>query len=123
MALILVVEDEHFLRSAIAQLLALHGHEVLQARSGSEAVETCMKRRVDLVITDLVIPGIDGLRLIPTLREGHPGLPIIAISARFSGTTVKTVKLLAGVGTLEKPFTQDQLFATVDKILGKDEQR
>ena len=79
-----------------------------------------MKRRVDLVITDLAIPDIDGLHLIPTLMEDRPDLPIIAISATFTGALLNTVKLLGGVGTLEKPFTQDELLATVDKVLGKD---
>jgi CheY-like chemotaxis protein len=123
MALILVVEDERFVRSAIAQLLTLDGHEVLQARSGNEAVQLCMKRKVDLVITDLVIPDIDGIHLIPTLIKGCPNLPIVAISARFTATTLKTVKLLGAVGTLEKPFTQDQLLAVVEKALRKDERQ
>jgi DNA-binding NtrC family response regulator len=123
MALILVVEDEHFVRSAIAQLLTLDGHEVLQAGSGNEAVELCKKRRVDLVITDLVIPDIDGIHLIPSLMEGCPNLPIVAISARFTATVLKTVKLLGVVETLEKPFTQDQLLAVVEKALRKHERQ
>jgi two-component system, chemotaxis family, chemotaxis protein CheY len=119
MSLILVVEDEDQLRTLIERMLRPAGHEVVQAKSGKEAVWLCQERSFDLVITDLAMPDMDGIELIRALRVAYQDLPIIAMSGSFAGQFMKVPVALGAVGTLEKPFKQRDLLAMVDKILGK----
>ena len=119
MAVILVVDDESFLRTVAKTVLTPNGHLVLEAASGQEALSICEKTAVDLVISDLWMPEMDGFELISSLRESHNELPILAISGVFSGEFLRSVRLLAPAETLEKPFTGEQLLAMVNKLLGE----
>src|SRR5438093_1794030 len=117
MALILIVDDEGFVRAIVEEILTSKGHTVLQAISGKEAVKMCEGRAFDLVITDLSMPLMDGFDLISTLRRLHSDLPILAISGIYTGDLLKAVKLLGAKAILQKPFEPDELLAAVDKIL------
>jgi CheY-like chemotaxis protein len=118
MSSILVVEDDDHLRKAIGAILELGGYHVSFAASGKEAVRLCQERAMDLVITDLGIPEMDGLELIRSLRQTHSNLPVIATSGA-SNNLLKEATELGAVGTLEKPFTDSELLAMIDNILGK----
>jgi CheY-like chemotaxis protein len=119
MSLILVVEDADYLQSLIAEILQARDHDVVSVGSGKEALPLCHETTpFDLVITDLVMPEIDGLELIRSLQKSHPNLPILAISGAFNGF-LKVATALGAAGALEKPFTPDDLLTMVDRILGK----
>jgi len=118
MASILVVEDGTLFRNIIKEILELEGHHVSGAASGEEAARLCQEFVLDLVITDLVMPGMDGLELIRSLRHFDQNLPVLAISGA-SEDLLKEATALGATGTLGKPFTTDELLAMVDKILGK----
>ena len=122
MALILIVDDESFVRAIVEEILTSGGHTVLQAISGAEAVKMCEERSFDLVITDLSMPLMDGFDLISALRRLQSDLAILAISGIYTGDLLKAVKLLGAKAILEKPFEPDELLATVDKILGKQQE-
>jgi two-component system cell cycle response regulator CpdR len=77
---ILLVEDEGIPRYAFAKLLRFHSHEVMEARDGVEALTLLDKYAFDLIITDLVMPRLDGFALIAQVRETSPNLPIVLIS-------------------------------------------
>jgi len=120
MAVILVVDDESFVRGIVDEILASKGHTVQQATSGTEAIKMCQERAFDLVITDLSMPLMDGFDLISALRRLQNDLAILAISGVYTGDLLKAVKLLGAKAILEKPFELDELVAVVDKILGKN---
>jgi|RhiMetdeSRZDD1v2_1073273.scaffolds.fasta_scaffold74367_3 DNA-binding response OmpR family regulator len=123
MALILVVEDENYVQIFIREALEDAGHEVALARSGKEASLLCRERDFDLIITDILMPEMDGLELIRSLHRSHSQLPpILAISGAYEGA-LKIAERFGAAGILKKPFGPDELFATVDKILRKEEQR
>lgn len=115
MSLILIVEDERNLRIAIDTILKDAGHDVAQTESAKEAFRLCQAQPFDLVITDLAMPDMDGLELIRCLRQSHPDLPVLAISGAFDGRFLKVATLLGAVAALDKPFTQDELLAMVNK--------
>ena len=118
MSSILVVEDEEHFRDIIKQVLELEGHHVSLAGSGEEAVKLCQGLTFDLVITDLVMPGMNGLDLTSFLRRFHPNLPVLV----FSGASEALLEEAAARGavlTLRKPFTAEELLAMVDRILKK----
>jgi CheY-like chemotaxis protein len=118
MSLILVVEDDDYLRNILGEILGLEGYDVSLAGSAVEAVRFCQQGALDLVITDLVMPQMNGQELIRSLRQSHPNLPIVAISGASTKFLDEATELGA-VGTLKKPFTESELLAMVDKILGK----
>jgi CheY-like chemotaxis protein len=119
MSLILLVEDEDYLRGVIEEMLKQGGHDVVVTASGKEAVAVCQQRTVDLVITDLAMPGMDGIELIRCLRRSHSRLPVLAMSGTFTGQFFKMAKLMGAVGTIAKPFKQADLLAIIDKSLAR----
>ena len=72
----------------------------------------------DLVITDLVMPDIEGLELIQTLVQSYPGLKIIATSGAFKGEFLKMAQAFGVKATLPKPFTPNQLLTLVGQVAG-----
>jgi CheY-like chemotaxis protein len=116
---ILVVDDEEIARASLAFALraGLSGCIVLPAGSGWEALEVLASETVDLVITDLRMPEMDGLELILFLRRNFPGLPAIVVSGRTNATE-EAIK----VGSLDcftKPFNMDALCRRVGELLAE----
>jgi DNA-binding NtrC family response regulator len=120
MATILLVEDQVGIRSALGRVLQRVGHAVIEARDGGEALRVLQSQKVDLVITDINMPGMDGIELILALTERWSGLPVIAISG---GGLIPKESLLADamtlgvVTTLEKPVDVATFQAAVREVL------
>ena len=111
-AKILVADDEQNLRRVLVALLRRDGHEVVQAATGLEAIERLAD--VDVVITDLRMPGADGMEVLRTASRTHPHVPVIMITAYGSvGQAVEAIKAGA-FDYIEKPFEQDSIRAIVD---------
>ena len=121
-ARVLVVDDEENILSTTKDTLEEAGYDVLTASGGREALQLLNGdgNPIDAVITDLVMPEVDGLELIERLRQQHPDLPIIAASGMADGRTDKAVELGANV-FLPKPFTAEKLQATLQKVLASRE--
>jgi two-component system cell cycle response regulator CpdR len=115
MASILVVEDAKYLQKLISETLKLRGHEVVFAESGKGAYRLCQEDPFDLIITDIVMPDMDGIELIRSLRASRSQAPILAVSGAFEGT-LKIALALGAAATLKKPFGPADLLAAVDKI-------
>jgi len=113
---ILVVEDDERFRNLIGEILHLESYDVSLAGSGKEAVRFCQERPPDLVITDLLMPEMDGFELIRSLRQSHPNLPLLVISGA-SDSLLKEATELGAVGSLQKPFREEELLALVARIL------
>ncbi len=116
---ILIAEDEAILQRNIAFILSSHGYIVHTARSGLEALDAIKKRKVDLVITDLVMPGKDGMELIGYLSEFRPDIPIIIITAYPSlDTAIEAVRKKA-FDYVTKPFKMQDLLKMIERALSK----
>ncbi len=114
----LVVDDEEFVLESAQQTLASAGYEVQTALDAAAALRVVEKEAeaIDLVITDLRMPGTSGLELIRTLRDRHPDLPIVAASGVADGRTDEALD--AGAQTfLAKPFTAEKLEAALQEAL------
>ncbi len=118
---ILVVEDDAQLRRYLAEVLEDAGYQVLLADCGSSALDVMAQARVDVVLTDLVMPGQDGVSLIAALRKQQPGLRIIAMSGRSRTDLVMDsldmVRVLGADATLQKPFSPEDLEMTLAGVL------
>ena len=120
MARILVMEDEDALRAIMVEVLVEEGHEIIESATGMIASNTDVIDSVDLVITDVIMPDVEGMEVIRKITKHRPGLPIIAISG--GGRTVTTDYLaitlhLGACETLRKPFTPDDLIERVAALL------
>jgi two-component system response regulator AtoC len=116
-AKILVADDEQNLRRVLAALLRRDGHEIVQAANGLEAIERLAD--VDVVITDLRMPGADGMEVLRTANKNHPHVPVIMITAYGSvGQAVEAIKAGA-FDYIEKPFEQDSIRVIVEKAIGQ----
>ncbi len=117
---LLLVEDEAPLRTAVAERLADHGYEVVQAENGEQALDALAEFAFDIVITDLRLPGIDGTRVIEAAVERYP--EIIGIVVTGYGTVRDAVEVIkrGAADFVTKPFQFDELRLALD---GAIEQR
>ena len=117
MANILIVDDDEMQRLLLQTILDAEGHELFYAPSGRVAKEIILRRAIDLVVTDLVMPEVNGLRLIKELREDGETMPIIAIS----GIVPEQLDLALDYGAtiaLYKPIKREKLLGAVRSCLG-----
>jgi two-component system, cell cycle sensor histidine kinase and response regulator CckA len=115
---ILFVDDDADVALFASRILSDEGYEVLVGGDGDVALSIVQTERPDLVITDLVMPGREGLATIMALRKSHPSLPVIAISGAFGGYFLKAATTLGARASLPKPFTREQLLEAVRAVLG-----
>jgi PAS domain S-box-containing protein len=115
---VLVADDEEGIRTLFQETLTEAGYEVLLASSGDEVMAMLNSRAVDLVVTDLVMPGQDGIDTIRALRREHPTVKTIAMSGAFGGQFLKTAELLGADATLSKPVLPERLISKVAEVCG-----
>jgi CheY-like chemotaxis protein len=118
---ILVVDDEPAVRRVAGKALTRAGHEALAAGSGLEALELLASGQVvDLLITDLVMPGMDGVELAERACVERPGLPVLFMSGYAGRLPAAAQGAVRPAELLEKPFTPEALVAVVAKTLSAD---
>ena len=103
---VLLVEDAPFLRYAFGRLLRLHGYEVMEANNGLEALESISQFRPQLVVTDLMMPVMDGVELIRRLRANPEtaDLPVVAITADGTSHAEARAREAGAVDFITKPI-------------------
>ena len=111
---ILIIEDDTDINDIIAARLTREGHRCMQAWSGSEAVLQLDARTFDLIITDLMLPGLTGEEVVRLVRTHCASTPIIVVSARTSATDKVSLFKLGADDYLAKPFDLDELAMRVE---------
>jgi len=117
MQTILIVDDDALVRWSLRQTLE-KGFDVLEAENGREALETLSAGRVDLVICDLAMDGMDGLALIAEMRRAHVPAKILILTAFDSEDVDRSAFKLGVAGVLQKPVHLPSLFEVVRSHLG-----
>jgi DNA-binding response OmpR family regulator len=113
---VLVVDDDHTVREVVVSYLRAAGHEVVEAADGAAALVVMHERPADLVVLDLMLPGIDGLEVCRRLRETSD-VPVIMLTALGSETD-RVVGLERGADDyVTKPFSPRELVLRVDSVL------
>jgi len=114
---ILVIEDDQLVSAAIKRVLTKQNYEVVLAANGFEGVKVLEHETPDLIITDILMPGMDGIQFILKLRnENNSVVPIIAISGGGRESAqgyLESAEVLGADMTLKKPFTDEVLIKEV----------
>jgi CheY-like chemotaxis protein len=121
MAHILVIDDDQAFREMLVQSLTLDQHRVSVARDGEEGLRLCRQAKPDLILTDILMPAVDGIELIMELSRQGNAIPIIAmsggrrsISAEFN---LESASLMGVKATLAKPFVRADLRQAIERAL------
>ena len=110
---VLVVDDDAGIADLLADLLAEEGYAVLTAADGDEALAEVEREPVDLVLTDVMLPGVDGVTLSERLRQRGDQTPVVLMSAVFDDVDIP------GVRFVPKPFDLDYMVGVVDSVLAE----
>ncbi|MBI1388962.1 MAG: PAS domain S-box protein [bacterium] len=118
---ILLAEDDELVRSMIGQTLGAAGYKVISASYATEAIEIFDRTtKIDLLITDVIMPQVSGKELAETLQNKQPGLKTLFISGYTDNAIVHHGVLDEGVHFLQKPFTSQQLLKTVRELIDRN---
>ncbi len=121
MATILVIDDESNIRKLLAKILSKDGHEVAVAEDGKVGLEICQMFSFDLIITDIIMPEVEGLEVIQQLKQSQPKVKIIAMSGGGHLSPqdyLEMAETLGAAATISKPFTKQEVVAAIDAVLG-----
>ena len=119
MADVLVVDDNDDFRTLLRMALEREGFDVRTAANGQEALVLLQGRRADVMVTDIFMPGKEGIETISEVRKQFPGMRIVAMSGRPSATDFDPLSIAAELGaarTLKKPFDIDELIDVVRQL-------
>ena len=117
---VLTVDDSRTMRDMVSFTLKGAGYDVVEAGDGQQALSVMAGDRVDLVITDLNMPVMDGLTLIRKLREtpAHRTLPILMLTTEADETKKAEGRNAGATGWIVKPFNPEKLISVVQKVCG-----
>ncbi|MGK0445534.1 MAG: two-component system chemotaxis response regulator CheY [Bermanella sp.] len=120
MAKILAVDDSASMRQMVSFTLKGAGHDVVEASDGAEALKFAQGQSVDLVLSDVNMPNMNGLELCKNLRAlpSYKFTPILMLTTESSGDKKMEGKSAGATGWIVKPFNPDQLLTTIKKVLG-----
>jgi two-component system, chemotaxis family, chemotaxis protein CheY len=119
MAKIMTIDDSVSMRKLVAATLASAGHEVVEAANGSEALTLAKAGLVQLIISDVNMPVMDGLTFVKNVRglAAYKFTPILMLTTEMDVEKKKAAKEAGATGWLVKPFDPGQLLATIRKVL------
>lgn len=120
MARIMTVDDHQSIRSALGLILKELGHQVETFEHGREALNFAREESVDLVITDLNMPEMNGMSLITNLRnlDAYKSIPILVMTTETADYKKKKARGVGATGWITKPFDAQRIMNALNKVLG-----
>jgi CheY-like chemotaxis protein len=110
---ILITEDSKFMRSVLRDILESHGHSIIEAQNGNEALALYEKEQPDLILLDIIMPEVTGLEV---LKKIGGIAKIIVISAVGQEKMIEEAKSLGALDYITKPFDEERVTSTVNKV-------
>jgi two-component system response regulator RegX3 len=114
---ILIVEDEEAIRTGLADVLVYHGYEVDEAATGPEGLKKALTGKFDLILLDIMLPGMDGFAICNAIRESDRRQPVIMLTARTSDEDIIDGLKLGADDYVGKPFSVQQLLLRIEAVL------
>ncbi len=117
---IMVVDDELLIRDLLYDFFTGQGWEITVAESGAKALEILRQKPVDLVLSDIKMPQMDGLQLAGELRRVYPGMPVVLMTGYPSVDSAVSALRARVEDYVIKPFNINQLFKLIESTVHKD---
>lgn len=117
MARILIIDDSTFQRRILSSLLEETGHSVLEATNGREGLDTALREKPDLIITDLLMPELDGFSFLREAKKAGLATPFLILTSDIQTATRDRCLALGASGVLNKPVKKDSLSKMVNLML------
>ena len=118
---ILVVEDEEAIRAGLIDVLVYHGYDVDSAATGPDGLEKALSGRFDLILLDIMLPGLDGYAICDRIRDQDRRQPIIMLTARTSDEEIIQGLRLGADDYVAKPFSVQQLVLRIEAVLRRSQ--
>ena len=118
---ILVVEDEEAIRTGLIDVLVFHGYATDSAASGPEGLEKALTGKFDLILLDIMLPGMDGYEVCDRIRAGDRNQPIIMLTAKTSDEEIVHGLKLGADDYVAKPFSIQQLVLRIEAVLRRSQ--
>ena len=122
MASVLVVDDERSMRDFLKILLEKEGHKVAIAESGKTALDILDNQQVDVIVSDIRMPGMTGIDLLEAVKEQSPDLPVIMITAFASPDDAVLAMKNGAFDYITKPFNVDEIKSVIESATSKTQQ-
>jgi len=121
MSKILIVDDEPAIVEALSLRLGANGYEVISAADGVEGLQKARTEKPDLIILDIMLPKMDGLKVCRMLKfdEKHGSIPIILLTAKVQQLDLEQGKEAGADAYMTKPFRSDELLAKIKELLDR----
>lgn len=120
---ILVIEDDKPIRAGIVDALHFQGYDTLEAETGSVGLELALRVEYDLLLLDLILPGVEGLEILKQLRTSRPTMPVVILTARGEESDRIRGLRLGADDYVVKPFGIKELLARVEAVLRRSAER
>lgn len=115
---ILVVDDEPYIQTELVEFLENMGFQAQGVNNGLEAIRVFEKEPIDLLITDLKMPGISGIELIRLIRDKHPDIPIVCVTGFSSPANMNEAIDAGATDAICKPINPDKLKKILARLCG-----
>jgi two-component system chemotaxis response regulator CheY len=118
MARVIIVDDSAFMVSTIKAILTSIKHTIIgTAKTGEEAVNLCNEHKPDLVMMDILMPGIGGLSALEIIKKENPATKVIMVTAFGQEAKVQEAREKGASAYIRKPFKKDEVISTVNTVL------
>lgn len=117
---VLIVDDAAFSRRMIRKYVEAEGCQVLEATNGQQALEMVQQYQPNCILTDLLMPDVDGFQLLQALREQGQGIPIAIITADIQDASRERGVELGAASFINKPVKEDQVRQTIRQLLQRE---
>ena len=120
MACVVVIDDQEPIRRIVRRALEQAGHQVLDAEDGELGLQLLERHPVDVVVSDIFMPGMDGIQMLRQIRKQFPAVKVIVMSGGDSSGMLdlrRDAELLGAVKSLSKPFTTHEIVEIVNSML------
>jgi len=114
---ILLVDDDQSILEILADLMAIFGHDYVTAQNGVEAIEKLKHNFFDIVLTDMIMPDIDGMELLRHIKKNYPNIKVMVVTGYERAFTYTDVIRAGASDFISKPFNTDELEAKINRLV------
>ncbi|MDA8084282.1 MAG: response regulator [Nitrospiraceae bacterium] len=117
MASILIIDDSSFMRGKIRNILKTDNHDIVEAADGMKGLQIASTKAPDLLLLDIIMPGMDGLKILSAIAHLGTRIPVVVITADIQESVYRQCMDLGAFAVVHKPPKEDELLSVVRKAL------